>query len=486
MTKEMTRRQMLLLFSSAATAATMEYQSARAATNAEKIPRFQSPLRVPPILQPVRADSRTDYYEMSLREAQVNILPGKLTTIWGYDGLFPGPTIKAKRDRCVVIRYTNRLTVPTSVHLHGGSTASEFDGFPMDVMLPGESKTYVYENKHRAATLWYHDHAMDHTARNIYQGLAGLYLIEDGADSALGLPSGSSDIPLIIQDRIIGDDGSFKYAAGIGNQTGVKGNAILVNGRPWPSLKVATRKYRFRILNASNSTSYRLTLSNGQSFIQIATDGGLLPAPVFCSEISLAMAERIEVVIDFSMYRPGTQILLQNLNGSGPLAEVMRFDVANPEQDNSTVPAWLSPFELLDERAAVRTRTFVFGSSLAFGIPPLVWTINGKRFSPERPIVETRLDDVEIWHFINHNPKPLELFAMLHPVHVHLVNFQILTRNGGPPRPFERGWKDTVALEKGEDARVIMKFENYRGRYLIHCHNLEHEDHSMMARFDVI
>jgi spore coat protein A len=372
------------------------------------------------------------------------------------------------------------------VHLHGGSTASEFDGFPMDVMLPGESKIYRYENRRRAATLWYHDHAMGQTARNIYQGLAGLYLIEDDIESALCLPSGSSDIPLIIQDRIIADDGSLRYAAGLGNQTGVKGNAILVNGLPWPKLKVATRKYRFRILNASNSTPYRLALSSGKSLIQIATDGGLLPAPLHCSELSLAMAERIEVVVDFSVYLLGTQISLQNLNGRGPLAEVMRFEVVNQEQDDSIMPLRLAPFELLDERAAVRTRTFVFASSLSLGVPPLDWTINGKKFSPDRPIVEAHLGDVEIWHFINHNSKMLGIFAMLHPVHVHLVNFQILTRNAGPPKPFERGWKDTVALEKGEHVRVIMKFENYRGRYLIHCHNLEHEDHSMMARFDVI
>jgi spore coat protein A, manganese oxidase len=485
MRKEITRREMLV-FSSAVTAATLMGHSARAVTNAGYIPRFQLPLRVPPILQPVRADVHTDFYEIIQRQEQVNILPGKFTTIWGYDGLFPGPTIKAKRDRRVVIRYTNRLTVPTSVHLHGGSTASEFDGCPVDVMLPGESKTYVYENNRRAATLWYHDHAMHHTARNNYQGLAGFYLIEDEIEAALCLPSESRDIPLVIQDRIIGGDGSFKYAAGLGNQTGVKGNVILVNGRPWPALKVATRKYRFRILNASNSTPYRLALSNGQSFIQIGTDGGLLPAPVFCPEISLAMAERIEVVIDFSIYPLGTQILLRNLNGRGPLAEIMRFDVVNREHDDSLVPPRLAPLDLLDERAAVRTRTFVFASHLTFGIPPLDWTINGKRFSPAHPMVEAHLGDVEIWHFINHNPKTLGIFAMLHPVHVHLVNFQILTRNGGPPRPFERGWKDTVALEKGEDVRVIMKFENYRGRYLIHCHNLEHEDHSMMARFDVI
>jgi spore coat protein A len=305
-------------------------------------------------------------------------------------------------------------------------------------------------------------------------------------ESALSLPSGSSDIPLIVQDRIIGEDGSFKYEAGLGNQTGVKGNAILVNGQTWPRLEVATRKYRFRILNASNSTPYRLKLSGGQSFVQIATDGGLLPAPVSCLEILLAMAERVEVVIDFSVCPLGTQILLQNLNGKGPLAEVMRFDVVHREQDDSMVPLLLAPLEPLDERAAIRTRTFVFASSPAFGIPPLDWTINGKRFDPDHPIVEAHLGDVEIWHFINHNPKALGVFSMMHPVHVHLVNFQILSRNGGPPRPFEGGWKDTVALEKGEDVRVIMKFESHRGRYLIHCHNLEHEDHSMMARFDVI
>ena len=484
MTKKLTRREMVG-FCGAAIVGTLTKRNSYAAAKAEHIPKFKLPLRIPPVLRPVRSDDNRDYYEICQREANVNILSTRPTTIWGYDGLFPGPTIKAKRNRSVAIRFTNHLAVPTAVHLHGGVTASEFDGFPTDVMLPGESKNCIYENSHRAATLWYHDHAMNHGAHNIYQGLAGLYLIEDEMESELGLPSGSWDIPLIVQDRMIAKDGSFKYEAGLGGQTGVTGNAILVNGQPWPVLEVARRKYRFRILNASNSTPYRLHLSSGKLFVLIATEGGLLTAPVSCPEIFLAMAERVEVVIDFSEYPLGTQLVLENRNGKDSLAEVMRFDVVRQEHDNSAVPEQLESVQLLDEHAALRTRTFVFASSLRFGMPPLEWMINGKRFDPDRPIVKVRLGDIEIWHFVNHNPKALGAFAMLHPVHVHLVNFQILSRNGGPPRPFENGWKDTVAIEPGEDVRVIMKFEGYRGRYLIHCHNLEHEDHAMMARFDV-
>lgn len=446
-----------------------------------RVARFQLPLRIPPVLRPVRTDDTTDYYEISQREAEVEILHGLRTDVWGYEGIFPGPTIKARRGRKVVVKQTNRLAVSTVVHLHGGVTPSDSDGFPTDMIMPGESKAYVYPNNQRAATLWYHDHAMHHTGRNLYMGLAGLYLIEDDHE-ANSLPHGEYDIPLIIQDRRFDADGSLVYEHGNGYR-GAKGNIVLVNGSPWPRMEVATRKYRFRFLNASNAKIYRLLLSSGQSFVQIATEGGLLPKPVPIRILSLAMAERAEVIIDFSVYPLGTSLVLQNLNGKGAIEEIMRLDVVRRESDDSVVPERLTVIEPLLEKAAVRTREFVFGTKPTFGLPPVVWTINGKRFEPDRPIAEPRYGDVEIWHL--KSDKELGL-GMLHPVHLHLVNFQILERNGGPPLPHERGWKDTVSVDKSENVRIIARFDGFKGRYLMHCHNLEHEDHHMMARFDVI
>ena len=445
--------------------------------------RFLKPLRIPPVLRPTRWDETTDYYEIVQKEALVEILPGKETRIWGYQGMFPGPTIKAQRGRKVIVRHTNELAIHTVVHLHGGITAADSDGFPTDMIMSGTSKSYAYSNEGRGSTLWYHDHAMDHTGRNIYMGLAGLYLIEDQNEASSKLPNGEFDIPLILQSHLFAGDGSLEYHAGPGGRFGAEDNTILVNGVPWPQLKVAARKYRFRILNASNARTFRLALSSGRPLVQIATDGGLLSEPVKSSSIPLAMAERVEMVVDFSEYPLGTRIVLNNTEEDGPLGEIMQFEVVRSEGDDSRIPERLSEIAALDRGSSVRERSFDFGGTLSLSFPPVTWTINGKTFDPNTPLVRATYGDVEVWHFRNRKFGPL---GMLHPVHIHLVNFQILERNGGAPMPWERGWKDTISLKPGEEAKVIMKFDGYRGRYLIHCHNLEHEDHSMMARFDVV
>src|SRR4029453_19340332 len=188
MTSSMNRRQFVALSGGLIGGAALSQVSQHELAT-DPIRRFQVPLPIPRVLMPTRADSTTDYYDIEQRQARVEIIPGRQTTIWGYDGTFPGPTIKARRGRTVVVRHTNRLATPTVVHLHGGVSPPESDGFPMDHIMPGESRTYAYPNAQRAATLWYHDHAMDRTGRNIYMGLAGLYLIEDDEERALGLPS---------------------------------------------------------------------------------------------------------------------------------------------------------------------------------------------------------------------------------------------------------------------------------------------------------
>jgi spore coat protein A len=446
------------------------------------IPQFSSPLPIPPVLQPVRRDSAADYYEIAQREASVEIIPGMRTRIWGYDGIFPGPTIEARRGRVAVVTHTNRLDVPTVTHLHGGVTRPQSDGFPTDTVAPGETRTYQYDNLGRPATLWYHDHSWRGTGRNLYMGLAGIYLLKEDSEIEGRLPTGPCDVPLMLHDRAFTADGEIDYDHDAHH--GATGRVMLVNGAPWPVLEVAARKYRFRILNASNASAMRLALSTHHPLFQIGSDQGLLAAPVALSTIGLAMAERVEIVVDFSVYPLGTRVVLENRRGQGPLRSIMRFDVVRTMRDDSSVPERLSEIEPLRRSQAALTRTFVFGGKPTLGVPPGVhWVINGESFDPLRVDAQARLGDVELWRFVN---RAFVGQTMLHPVHTHLAPFQVLSRNGGAPLRQERGWKDTVAIEDGEDVDVIIRWSGYKGRYLLHCHNLEHEDHSMMARVDVV
>jgi spore coat protein A, manganese oxidase len=309
----LSRRQILKLGALAVLGMTLPVSTSIApmATGVKKSPRvplFAQTLRIPPVLASVRRDATTDYYEITQKLAQVEILPDLTTTIWGYNGQFPGPTIKARTGRTTVIQQTNLLPDPVAVHQHGGLTSPESDGYPTDLIPPGGTKEYVYPNQRRASTMWYHDHAMDQTGRHVYLGLAGFYIVQDDVEDSLPLPKGAYDVPLLLQDRLFAADGSLAF-----NPVGhvlTPGDTILVNGTPWPRFEVANRKYRFRILNGSNSRVFKLALSTGQPFVQIGTDGGLLPAPVESPAIPLAMAERAEVAIDFSIYPIGTQIAL--------------------------------------------------------------------------------------------------------------------------------------------------------------------------------
>jgi spore coat protein A len=208
--------------------------------------RFQVPLPIPPVLHPTRTDADGDYYEIRQRESRIEIFPGAVTTVWGYEGPFPGPTIRARRGRPVVVHHTNELSHPTVVHLHGAVTSSESDGFPTEIIRPGKSRTYRYPNDQRAATLWYHDDVMHHTGRNLYMGRNGLYLLDDDEQAGLNLPGGDYDVPLVIQSKEFKRDGSMVYDAGFTGVLGAKANTIVVNGAPWPRFEVAARKYRFR------------------------------------------------------------------------------------------------------------------------------------------------------------------------------------------------------------------------------------------------
>lgn len=480
--------------------------------------KFQAELSIPPVLAPIRSDMDADYYEIVQRQGMARILPGLETLVWGYNGTFPGPTIRARRGQKAIVRHVNSLSVPTVVHLHGGVTPSDSDGFPTDLIVPAgfpgdvplcstvpslaqiaksygaipeNAKVCVYPNDQRAATLWYHDHAMDFTGRNVFMGLAGFYLIEDEQERALNLPVGAYDVPVMICVRAFAADGSFAYDHR--GHLGAQGDVVLVNGVPWPRLSVERRKYRFRFLNASNASSLTLTLGSGRPFAQIATDAGLLAAPVAVHRIPLAMAERAEVVIDFAEYNAGTRLMLyddearQGQGGASPTAEIMCFDIMGSNvADPSALPDRLAAIERLNPQQAVRTRVFEFAAHLEFALnfPPISWNINGRQFDPNRADASPKAGDVEIWRFSSYDG----VFPgrHVHPAHVHLIHFQVIERNGKEPPPHETGWKDTVRLERGDEVSVIARFGPYPGRYVMHCHNLGHEDYHMMSRFDVV
>jgi spore coat protein A len=488
---------------------------------------FTLPLFVPPVLKPVRTDSwargtraPTKYYEITHKEGKAEILPGLTTTLWGYDGIFPGPTIESRSGRKIVVRYHNELPVPVTTHLHGGRTPPGSDGYPTDLILPRSSsshthhehpahpgwsfhrgsKDYVYPLEQRATTLWYHDHRMDFTGPQIWRGLAGFHIIRDDVEDALPLPKDKRDIPLMICDRAFGEGGSFLYPSldpSLQGKPGVKGNymegvlgdVILVNGVPWPFMEVSNTRYRFRILNASNARRYRLALdpgpSDGLPFVQVGSDGGLLGAPISHRTIPIAPAERFDVVIDFSKYPVGTKVTLKNHFGYGTTSQVMRFHVVRKEKEQSAVPERLSDMaerlsvmvesKALGESNARLTRKFYF--TRAFHNGRVVWAINGKVFSPSRIDARPELGSTEIWELTT---------DVHHPVHIHLVKFKVLSRNGRKPMPTDAGWKDTIDVRPREVARVLARFDGYRGKYVFHCHNLEHEDMMMMANFEVV
>jgi spore coat protein A len=450
---------------------------------ADTIPRFAQALKRPPVLEPTARTPTQDEYTIVQREAAQEILPGRVTTIWGYQGMFPGPTLRVRRDRLTVVRHINQLSTPTAVHVHGGVNPPNSDGFAADLVMPGTSRIHMHPNRQRAATLWYHDHAMDRTGENIVRGLAGFYIVEDDEEQSLPLPRGPFDVPLLFQDRAFNADGSFAYDTV--RHMGFEGDVMLVNGVPWPKMEVSTRKYRFRLLNGSNARLLQLALIGAEPLTLIGTDGGLLPAPVTITTLPLAMAERADVIIDFSRYAIGTQIFLTNTLAKPPLTPVMRFDVVKRETDDARIPTRLSDPGFIERPKTATTRTWLFRPSFSFReLPaPIVWTINGKRFDPNRSDATVPLGEIELWRF--RNEAPIRFVGSPHPTHVHLAHFQILERNGQSPRIHERGWKDTVALDVGEEVLVLLRCEQFRGRYMLHCHNLEHEDHAMMTRFDV-
>jgi spore coat protein A len=490
-------------------------------------------------------------YDMAMREVQQQLhseLPNP-TTVWGFSdqpsgGGYPGPTIEATSNQTVTVNWINDLrdtsvagdplrtahylpvdTCPhgaddqsprTVVHVHGAHVPADSDGHPEATFTPGNQVTYTYPNNQLPSTIWYHDHALGITRLNVYMGLAGFFLIRDAVENALGLPSGEYEIPLAIQDRSFNDDGSLEYPPIW--QDHFFGETILVNGKVWPYHEVKQGKYRLRLLNGCNSRTLTLEFCPGSntapcpspaSFEILGQEGGLLPAPVSATSVTLGNGERADVIVDFAAYAGGTDVYLVNsapapypgTTGVGVVSDVMEFRVQAQAGFTDPVPASLRTLEVLQEGDAVEFRNFELSKANGDACSPFIWevvstdglngAVLGSRWEDITEFPE--LDTTEVWSFANRS-------GITHPMHMHLVMFQVLDRQafddvGGlivpigspvPPPAHEAGWKDTVQVGPNEIVRVIARFDDYTGLFAYHCHILEHEDHEMMREFQVV
>jgi FtsP/CotA-like multicopper oxidase with cupredoxin domain len=470
--------------------------------------------------EPVPPAGECDYYEVVAREGVQEIIPGMLTRILGYNGLYPGPTFFSERNRPAVVRFVNQIPDEImSPHYHGAHTPPDSDGVPMlsysrsDVIAPvypyAGARTFVFTNDNPfPATLWYHDHGEDCTAENVYHGLAGFYLLtpnstEEDADIRAveaQLPSGYGryDIPLVFQDRQFNADGSLAYDNF--EHDGFIGDRFLVNGVIQPYLPVARRKYRFRLLNGSNARHYEFFLSSGHRFFVIGSDGGLLPEPVEMTSLRIAPAERYEIVVDFSRYAVGSRVYLHNCltqtSGRKPdddpddeldmdeCVPFIEFQIARDEDDPSTIPDLLHPrlAAFIDEHLTERPGLQVKNSHFELERGNGAWQINGKFYDPNRVDLVEKLWTHSTWTFENSSG------GWVHPMHIHDEQFAIVSRDGRRPPPHERGLKDTFNVGRGETVKVAAYWTGALnvGRYVFHCHNLEHEDMRMMGIFEVV
>jgi spore coat protein A len=531
-------------------------------------PKFARPLPIPPVIDATGGGAfELEIRQAARWLGLVDPMSGAplLTDVWGYEGFYPGPTFVARRNVPVRVTWRNELVngtdplphllpvdtsvhwafaetgatiehdgVPIVTHLHGGHTASSSDGLPDAWFTPAGGPVgrlynplYVYDNDQEAATLWYHDHALGITRLNVYAGLAGFYLLRDENEDALiagnAIPSGPYELGLALQDRSFHTDGSLRYAGQPTDdrlpspsiQAEFFGDHIVVNGAIWPFLSVEPRPYRLRFLNGADSRFFDLFLSDGRAFAQIGSDDGFLDAPVWLDHLVLGPGERADVVVDFSG-AAGANIVLKNRARSPypkgatvdprTTGNVMAFRVTlplDPAVPVPTLPASLRPVwgPIVPLGPAARRRQLLlFEGEDEFGrLKPQLGTTALGGLAWGAPITEDPgLDDVEIWEIHNSTEDA-------HPIHLHLVAFQVLNRqkfkadqdenSGGltgiryvgnprPPEPNEAGWKDTVQMFPGEVTRVIARFDR-PGEYVWHCHILSHEDHEMMRPYVV-
>ena len=465
------------------------------------------------------------FYQITQSQISATVSPDLPTqTLWGFDGETPGPVYHAKYGEPILVRNVNNLPAnnggfgnnSVSTHLHNGHTPSESDGFPCFFFNSGKFYDHHYPNqlagfsdpqfggtgdiRESLSTLFYHDHRVDFTAQNVYKGLVGQYLLFnqfDTGDETTGfrLPSGQFDVPMMFGDKVF-DPNTGLLFFDLFNTDGILGDKFLVNGKIQPFFQVAPRRYRLRWTNTGPSrwVQFFLTDPNNLSasfpFFQIANDGNLLPKPVQVTSVELGVAERADVIIDFSKFRPGQSIMLENRleqqDGRGPTGNILaagqgnnylRFDVVLPAvADNSQDPATITKFydlPTIDLSNVVR-RTFNFERGNG------QWQINGQFADCNVNRFTVKQGSTELWTLQNSSG------GWMHPIHIHFEEHQIVSRNGAPPPlAVERSRKDVVELHHNETVQIFFRFRDFLGRYPLHCHNVVHEDHAMMALWTI-
>jgi spore coat protein A len=488
----------------------------------QQLPKMLHNLELTPFVDPMpvpvaaRPDSR-GHLRIAMREIYAKVHRDVAPTrMWSYGSTALAPLIEARSGVPLQVEWINQLPahhflpvdfslhgcghdvpeVRACVHVHGGRTPSESDGYPEDWYVPGKSRVCRYPFEQDAATLWYHDHAMGLNLLNMYAGLIGTAIVRDKGEDALGLPSGKYEVPIQLYDRNFSADGQLFYPeSGIPGHPWVsefEGDAILLNGKIRPYFKVEPRMYRFRLLNTANSRFFNLSLSDKSMFHQIGSDQGLLSAPLMLPRIFIAPAERADVLIDFSAMA-GTKLHL--LNSALP---VLEFRVAKEAGGKPaySLPTKLRAIERTPASSAILTRQITIDEAVDHIGNSMLMYLNKKRWH-ELTTEFPKLNTTEIWEFIN-------LTEDVHPLHLHMVRFQILDRrlfdvfayrnykgmhyisDPLPPEPNEMGWKDVAQCPREQVTRIIVNFDGYAGKYLYHCHILEHEANDMMRPFEVV
>jgi spore coat protein A len=476
---------------------------------------FREPLPLPPVLD-------EDHIRIPIREAEQQILPGPKTRLWTFGGSFPGPTIRRRAGRRTRVTFHHELPESAgelSIHLHGGHNRSRFDGYPggltkrqpvsyfcripsdlsaresgNELLLePGGRKTYVYDltedgRPERGSFQWYHDHRLDRTAPHSWKGLAGMWIVDDELDDSLPLPRGERDLPLMIADRTF--DRRNQLTDPFTNRRppadGILGESVLVNGAYMPHHRVGPRRYRLRILNVSSFRSYELQLSNGAPMVQIATESGLTPKPVRRREILLGPAERVEVIVDFAAARGETVELRSTKRhpGRNPTGAntyggaLMQFRVSDEHlADHTRVPRRLRPLPDWTRKAS-RKPDHRWEITIR-GFFKTTWRINGRTFNPAYVEATPRLGSVQTWELVNKT-------NVAHVMHLHHTDWYLLERNGQAPPPWEDCLKETFFVFPGERILLAGRFSDYTGKFVVHCHMLDHEDHGLMSQFQVV